>query len=569
MDGIIREVILENFMSYRYARVPLREGVNLIVGPNGSGKSTILLAISVALGQTYTERGRKLSDLIRRGENFARVTVVIDNSPRNGKRPLPWFRSDEVYFSRYVRGDGQYWHEINGKVVSKAQAQSYLRKIGLDPDNMLIVMHQNMVEEFIYLSPQEKLRLMEEAVGLGEYRLKILHSTEELEVAISEEEKALEMMEKADQTMKYWEEMYEKWRKKQELEEKLEILRRELAWVKVHERERKVAEVEELVLNTKKKIRDMEEEVRYFMRRESEVADQIREIERYILSGSSLPEGLGRLREAWMLYSSTLAGRKVAEFHLQILRERLLELEASLKRARRKLEEELAKASELGERIPTERSDEEIQEEIRRVELAIASLGRIPPRVKEAYERYREMYDQIKERARQAMENRRRLSEELERRKRVWRERVREVVEEVGSIYSELITRLGGVGELRLVDMDDLERAGLEIYSDFTGLGLTPLDPYRHSGGERSVTVMCFFLALQRYIRSPFRAVDEFDVHMDPRNRDLIFQMIFEIAEEGGQYVVITPAPPSKVPEGVNVIVVQKVKGLSVTPEVT
>ncbi len=569
MDGIIREVILENFMSYRYARVPLREGVNLIVGPNGSGKSTILLAISVALGQTYTERGRKLSDLIRRGENFARVTVVIDNSPRNGKRPLPWFRSDEVYFSRYVRGDGQYWHEINGKVVSKAQAQSYLRKIGLDPDNMLIVMHQNMVEEFIYLSPQEKLRLMEEAVGLGEYRLKILHSTEELEVAISEEEKALEMMEKADQTMKYWEEMYEKWRKKQELEEKLEILRRELAWVKVHERERKVAEVEELVLNTKKKIRDMEEKVRYFMRRESEVADQIREIERYILSGSSLPEGLGRLREAWMLYSSTLAGRKVAEFHLQILRERLLELEASLKRAKRKLEEELAKASELGERIPTERSDEEIQEEIRRVELAIASLGRIPPRVKEAYERYREMYDQIKERARQAMENRRRLSEELERRKRVWRERVKEVVEEVGSIYSELITRLGGVGELRLVDIDDLERAGLEIYSDFTGLGLTPLDPYRHSGGERSVTVMCFFLALQRYIRSPFRAVDEFDVHMDPRNRDLIFQMIFEIAEEGGQYVVITPAPPSKVPEGVNVIVVQKVKGLSVTPEVT
>ncbi|MCD6348864.1 MAG: AAA family ATPase, partial [Candidatus Korarchaeota archaeon] len=538
MDGIIREVILENFMSYRYARVPLREGVNLIVGPNGSGKSTILLAISVALGQTYTERGRKLSDLIRRGENFARVTVVIDNSPRNGKRPLPWFRSDEVYFSRYVRGDGQYWHEINGKVVSKAQAQSYLKKIGLDPDNMLIVMHQNMVEEFIYLSSQEKLRLMEEAVGLGEYRLKILHSTEELEVAISEEEKALEMMEKADQTMKYWEEMYEKWRKKQELEEKLEILRRELAWVKVHERERKVAEVEELVLNTRKKIRDMEEKVRYFMRRESEVADQIREIERYILSGSSLPEELGRLREAWMLYSSTLAGRKVAEFHLQILRERLLELEASLKRARRKLEEELAKASELGERIPTERSDEEIQEEIRRVELAIASLGRIPPRVKEAYERYREMYDQIKERARQAMENRRRLSEELERRKRVWRERVREVVEEVGSIYSELITRLGGVGELRLVDMDDLERAGLEIYSDFTGLGLTPLDPYRHSGGERSVTVMCFFLALQRYIRSPFRAVDEFDVHMDPRNRDLIFQMIFELAEEGGQYVV-------------------------------
>ncbi len=66
MAGRIKEVILENFMSYRYARVHLEDGVNLIVGPNGSGKSTILLAISIALGQTYTER-RRLGDLIRRG----------------------------------------------------------------------------------------------------------------------------------------------------------------------------------------------------------------------------------------------------------------------------------------------------------------------------------------------------------------------------------------------------------------------------------------------------------------------------------------------------------------------
>ncbi len=112
--GTIREVILENFMLYRYARVPLGEGVNLIVGPNGSGKSTILLAISVALGQTYTERGRGAQGLMRRGERFARVTVMVDNRPRDGRRPLPWFKSDEVYFSRYIRDDGQYWHEVRG-----------------------------------------------------------------------------------------------------------------------------------------------------------------------------------------------------------------------------------------------------------------------------------------------------------------------------------------------------------------------------------------------------------------------------------------------------------------------
>ena len=82
---LIREIILENFMSYEYARIPLKPGLNVICGPNGAGKSSILLAISVALGQSYTERSRKLSDLIRWGKDSARVTLVFDNTPVKGR----------------------------------------------------------------------------------------------------------------------------------------------------------------------------------------------------------------------------------------------------------------------------------------------------------------------------------------------------------------------------------------------------------------------------------------------------------------------------------------------------
>jgi structural maintenance of chromosomes protein 5 len=90
----IKEIILENFMSYEYARIPLREGLNLVVGPNGAGKSSILLAISVAFGQAYTERSRKLSDLIRRGKDIARVSLIFDNRERRGARPIPYSKSD-------------------------------------------------------------------------------------------------------------------------------------------------------------------------------------------------------------------------------------------------------------------------------------------------------------------------------------------------------------------------------------------------------------------------------------------------------------------------------------------
>jgi len=66
---MIKGITLQNFMSYEHAYVPLEPGLNLICGPNGAGKSSILLAISVVLGQTYTERAKRLSDLIRRGQD--------------------------------------------------------------------------------------------------------------------------------------------------------------------------------------------------------------------------------------------------------------------------------------------------------------------------------------------------------------------------------------------------------------------------------------------------------------------------------------------------------------------
>ena len=86
---MIKGVVLRNFMSYSNASVPLYAGLNLIAGPNGAGKSSILLAISLVLGQAYTERSKRLSDLIRWGEDQARISLLLDNSPRDGKRPFP------------------------------------------------------------------------------------------------------------------------------------------------------------------------------------------------------------------------------------------------------------------------------------------------------------------------------------------------------------------------------------------------------------------------------------------------------------------------------------------------
>ena len=241
---LIQEVILENFMSYEYARVPFKHGVNVICGPNGSGKSSLLLAISVALGQSYTERSRKLSDLIRWGKDQARVTLILDNTKRGGKRPVPKFNKDQIFLTRVLRRDGQYWFELNNTAVTKNDVERLLSRLGVDPNNMLIIMHQNMVEQFTVLSQQEKLRMVEAAVGLEPYRANVLEAQKKLTRILSQEESVGKLLESAEQTLNYWREQYDRYQEKKQLQTKRRFLERELAWAEVVRREEIIKELE-------------------------------------------------------------------------------------------------------------------------------------------------------------------------------------------------------------------------------------------------------------------------------------------------------------------------------------
>ncbi|MCW4009058.1 MAG: AAA family ATPase [Candidatus Bathyarchaeota archaeon] len=640
---LISEVILENFMSYEYARVAFRQGVNLIVGPNGAGKSSLLLAISVALGQTYTERSKKLSNLIRWGQDQARVTVVLDNSRQHGKRPVPKYSKDQLFLTRSLRRDGQYWFELENKAASKQEVQRLLGRFGVDPDNMLIIMHQNMVEQFSVLSTVEKLRMVEAAVGLEPFRENVVQAQQKLTRILSQSESVGKLLESAEQTLKYWREQYDKYQEKKQLQTKRRFLERELAWAEVERRETALKELEankrklqETLDSIEKEAADNSEQVQMqssqqeklkaenrtlFEERvklEHDVAAEestvsfiqqlLKEVEllEEAVRGSQAAGQLKMLRAVSLKERVEASHRQLTKIHetiravesktqdaegvadkitsqlidckiklalLQYRREtstkELSRAEASIKIAKATLEAAVGKASLSGARIAVTKNAADLQDEIRLTDGHLAALAGVSEDIERQYESYSKLFLELKEKAQTVAENRQKALEEVSARMQSWRNVMEALLDRVNREYQRILAQTRAAGEVRLANAQDIETAGLEILVGFKGGKPVALDAYTQSGGERTTATMSFLLALQQHVRSPFRAVDEYDIHMDPRNREMIAKILIStIKDANAQYIVITPSQVTFAQENANIVAVQNVEGKSAVREV-
>jgi len=648
----IKEIILENFMSYEYARIPMREGLNLVVGPNGAGKSSILLAISVAFGQAYTERSRKLSDLIRRGKEIARVSLIFDNRERKGARPIPYSKSDTFMLSRYLRKDGSYWYEADYREIDKSEVVRLLREFGINPDNLLIIMHQGMIEELGAISSQQRLTMVEEAVGFREYRERIFQSENDLKGLISEEGSLVQLIDNASQTIEYWKQVYERYLEKKHLQEHRVLLERELLWAQegklskslrsVREKlslkqesledildqqkrsgtesellhkallERQVElsklygavvraekeratdegakramdslrkELESLrsdlaALKTdidQKKLKHIQEVLDFSTqksRRESEEASRKKtELDREV---SSLQAELGgiedSIRKTTEEYVSQRVKFEVLGYRIKLTESDIRELERSEKEAVAELDALKSDLERAGERIVTERQPYEVSEEMKLVSAQLQKLQDLPEDAERIYKDYIGNIEGLKDKLKQLQENRTLMLKELEERKKAWRTSVEGLIEEITPVYQRVLATVGALGAVRLEEGSSMEETGLQLLVGYKGAPPSVLDPYTQSGGERSVALVAFMLSLQSRIISPLRAMDEFDIHIDPKNREAIFKMILvqSRANQTSQHIVITPSIISVIDRSAHVITVQSVHGASEVKE--
>ena len=636
---LIQEVILENFMSYEYARVPFKQGVNIIGGPNGAGKSSLLLAISVGLGQTYTERSRKLSDLIRWGQDQARVTLILDNSKQGNKRPVAKYSKDQLFLTRVLRRDGKYLFELENRVASKQDIERLLGKFGVDPDNMLIIMHQNMVEQFSVLSNMEKLRMVEAAVGLEPFRENVVQAKTKLMRILSQEESVGKLLEQAQQTLTYWREQYEKFQEKKQLQLKRRFLDRELIWADVEKREAAIKELQTKFNKNQQSLGKIEDERQAIIGeldgRQTEqqtlkgkaksVFEQRLSLEREIaqneftlsfveqvLAEAYSIEALANKSQFKLLRSENLKGimetsrqqiekaneeiketqtimhnleesnEKIAsealdkrvslallEFKQANAINEMKTIEKQLREVEVNLNSTILKAQQSGERIAVLKSNSEIQDEIGLTSGHLAALSDVSEDIERQYESYSKLYLELKDKAQLVAENREKTLEEVKTRLQSWRTVMENLLERVNVEYQKIMGQTLATGEVKLSAVQDIETAGLEIYVGFKGSKPVALDAYTQSGGERTTATMGFLLALQQHVRSPFRAVDEYDIHMDPKNREMIAKVLVSIIKDASaQYVVITPSQITFAQHDANVITVQNIEGKSVVREV-
>jgi chromosome segregation ATPase len=657
---MIKGIALTNFMSYENAYVPLESGLNLICGPNGAGKSSLLLAISVVLGQTYTERARRLSDLIRWRADEARITLQLDNRPREHGKPFPQYHVDTVTVTRVLKRNGSYQYLVQDHPVTKNEVTSALATYGLNPDNILVIMHQLMVGRFASISASDKLKMLEEAVGFQSYRSDVLEAQERLTKVAGEEESLAQVLESTKETHEYWRREHERFLQKKALDNKLAELKREMAWARIQRREEALLRIQEkiesrarMIENADQKLVEADESLKRRQERyDRHLKDRFELYETYIelvrqeAAGSSTVEWVQRFTEEaqkrlfpavgaespeqsdtqirkpeegegietvvkdWLddlghirtdteeklirtrerLQAKETAihdldartegelsrlidarvDTQVLGFKRKLLSEQVADLEAQ----RRMLEEEIeplrVNAQQMGSRFENPRKLSDIMMDIGATEEQIRPLAHLSEDVEKMYTSYATMYEDLRGKAEQLARNRQEIIVEVEKRLGRWGDVISSFLHSLETRYNEILQEVGATGQLKLNVGKNVEQAGLDILVGFKGAPATRLDSLTQSGGERSIALMAFLLALQQHIASPFRAIDEFDVHLDPKNREVISRLIVASGRELGetQYVAITPGQVSVTDADVHVVVVQNIEGSSVVSQV-
>ena len=185
----IKKIELKGFKSFgpQTVKVNLDKGFTAITGPNGSGKTNIMDALLFSLGELSTRRLRaeNSAKLIFHGSEkagqdkakMAKVVVQFDNT--DGLMPVD---TTTVTISREVYRNGQSIYRLNGRRMSRTHITETLSMAAISSMSQNII-PQGTITRLTDLTAQERRKIIEDLIGIGQYDSEKTDAEEKLRAA--------------------------------------------------------------------------------------------------------------------------------------------------------------------------------------------------------------------------------------------------------------------------------------------------------------------------------------------------------------------------------------------------
>ncbi|MEW6617585.1 MAG: AAA family ATPase [Patescibacteria group bacterium] len=257
-----------------------------IVGPNGSGKSNVIDALKWVLGEREAKqlRGDLLENLIfagtpkRAAVGLAKVTLYFDNA--HGQFP---FDAPEVALQRRVDRSGTSEFFINDEEVKLRDLMPMLARAKLGTRGLTMI-GQGQSDMFVKSSPEERRLMIEEILGLKEFRIKKNQAERRLTTSAINMDKTRAMLEELLPHLRFLRRQKHRWDKRSEVERELNELENTYYAFQYHKLLRAEGmqinppeELEKLKKQKEKEAQDLEGSVREIEQKTS-VQEKIRAI---------------------------------------------------------------------------------------------------------------------------------------------------------------------------------------------------------------------------------------------------------------------------------------------------
>ncbi|XP_068136370.1 structural maintenance of chromosomes protein 6 [Hyperolius riggenbachi] len=243
--GIIESISLKNFMCHGMLG-PFRFGsnVNFVVGNNGSGKSAVLTALIVGLGgkAATTNRGSSIKGFVKDGQSSADISITLRNRGSDAFKPDVYGESIVVHQHLTTDGGRSYkMKSSTGTLVStkKEELNFILDHFNIQVDNPVSVLTQEMSKHFLQSKNEaDKYKFFMKATQLEQMKEDYSYIMAEKSTTQEKISYGFERLTELKRECLAKEERFKSLASLGEMKEKLEELRKKMAWAVVNEAEK-------------------------------------------------------------------------------------------------------------------------------------------------------------------------------------------------------------------------------------------------------------------------------------------------------------------------------------------